>query len=375
MDHRDKYETEMHETIRGLYQGIVEPDAWQRSLAALCRATDSAYGSLVVLDTIHDRFTVNQVVNPVPEAAAAYHRDFEPVDPAHRFTAELNAGDWYVDTRELGGHHAMYRLPFYGEFIRAYGMSSVAGCLVERRPDYDVFLALQRAAGRDSYLPHEVQGIDWAIPHLRQAIALREHAQACLAMSALSATLLDQFAFAVLVLLADGRLLMGNRQGKDWLRRLLPAAGRTTAWTLSRSFHEMLQAACDPAAPIPARGARARAADGCEASVVVVPLPPQHRLAQDWQQPAALVMVHEVKEVPPLLGSLLRDLYGLTPAEIRLATALAGGAGLPEACARLGIHRETSRSQLKSIFQKTGTGTQARLAHLLTQLGAALVDA
>jgi len=66
---------------------------------------------------------------------------------------------------------------------------------------------------------------------------------------------------------------------------------------------------------------------------------------------------------------VLRDLYGLTPAENRLAMLLTQGMGLPDACAHLGIKRETSRSQLKSIFTKTNTGTQAQLSHLLTRLG------
>jgi len=362
---------EMHETIRDLYLGIVEPDAWRRGLDALCRATASAHGSLVVRDTINDRFTVSQVINPAPDALAAYEQHFEPLDPAHPFTARLREGEWYIDTRELGGQ-AMRKLPFYGEFIRAYGMSSVAGCLVDRRPDYDVLIALQRAADQEAYLPDELHALDWAIPHLRQAIALREQAQASLAMNALSAQLLDQLSFGVIVFLADGRPLLSNHNGERWIRYLLPSGSKTADWVFTQPFRTMLQAACDPASPMPARGTRARAADGREASIVVLPLPPQHPLAHPWQLPAALVVVHEFSEVAPELGAVLRDLYALTPAEIRLATALATGAGLPEACERLGIHRETSRSQLKSIFNKTGSSSQAQLAHLLTQLGTGL---
>ena len=75
------------------------------------------------------------------------------------------------------------------------------------------------------------------------------------------------------------------------------------------------------------------------------------------------------------MSALLRDLYGLTPAENRLAMLLTTGIGLPDACLQLGIKRETSRSQLKSIFTKTNTSTQAQLAHLLTRLGSVLTEA
>ncbi len=56
--------------------------------------------------------------------------------------------------------------------------------------------------------------------------------------------------------------------------------------------------------------------------------------------------------------------FGLTPAEARLACRIASGAGIDEAAAALGISRETVRSQLKAVFAKTGTRTQAGLAAL-----------
>lgn len=106
----------------------------------------------------------------------------------------------------------------------------------------------------------------------------------------------------------------------------------------------------------------------------MLPLPPAHRLASRWQRPAALVAVREVGAAPPqpLLAGVLRELYGLTASEVRLATVLTAGIGLPEACARLGIRHETARSQLKAIFNKTETGSQASLAHLLSELGACM---
>jgi DNA-binding CsgD family transcriptional regulator len=103
-------------------------------------------------------------------------------------------------------------------------------------------------------------------------------------------------------------------------------------------------------------------------------VPPAHRLALDWQHPAVLVAVHEGSERPFPVSAVLRDLFALTPAEMRLATLLTTGVGLPEACEQLAIRRETSRTQLKSIFTKTGTRTQAQLAHLLTRLGVGLVQ-
>lgn len=41
---------EMHETIRGLYLGVFDPLAWQRSLNALCEQSGSIQASLLMPD-------------------------------------------------------------------------------------------------------------------------------------------------------------------------------------------------------------------------------------------------------------------------------------------------------------------------------------
>jgi DNA-binding CsgD family transcriptional regulator len=61
----------------------------------------------------------------------------------------------------------------------------------------------------------------------------------------------------------------------------------------------------------------------------------------------------------------LRDRYGLTPAEARLAALLAADYSLEEAAEELGLAVGTVRTRLKSIFCKTDTHRQASLVRLL----------
>jgi DNA-binding CsgD family transcriptional regulator len=59
--------------------------------------------------------------------------------------------------------------------------------------------------------------------------------------------------------------------------------------------------------------------------------------------------------------ALLKNRFGLTPAEARLVLRLVSGGSLRSAARALGIKYETVRTHLKSIFQKTGTRRQAEL--------------
>ncbi|TWG84262.1 DNA-binding CsgD family transcriptional regulator [Cupriavidus gilardii J11] len=365
-------EGEIHGVIRGLYEGILEPEAWQRSLHVLREISDSAQAAMVVLDKVHQRFSVSEFANPIDGLLEAYHQTYQAIDPGHAFAPQINVGDWYVDTRDLGTD-AMARHDFYGEFLRGFGLGSVMACLVARHPSYEVYFSLVRPADRPMFTPDDGRKLDWAIPHMRQAMALRERTAELTALQHLSTQVLDRLNFGVIACAADGRALMHNTRGGQWVRRVLPSAtSRDSGWTLSRPFGAMLEAACRPEQPVPAQAAMAQSREGDRAGIVVLPLPPSHALAASWQQPMALVAIHEKRPTPALFGQILRELYGLTPAETRLANLLLAGTGLPEACERLGIGRETSRTQLKSIFVKTGTGGQAQLSHLLTGLTACL---
>lgn len=57
----------------------------------------------------------------------------------------------------------------------------------------------------------------------------------------------------------------------------------------------------------------------------------------------------------------LRQLFGLTPAEARLACALANGYTIDEYSSAMGVTRNTTRTQLASVLGKTQTRRQADL--------------
>lgn len=80
------------------------------------------------------------------------------------------------------------------------------------------------------------------------------------------------------------------------------------------------------------------------------------------------IVVIDPDASPRNLDQVLREVLGLTSAEVRLANALLRGDDLTGAAERFGVSRNTVRSQLQSIFGKTGTSRQGELVRLLTQL-------
>jgi DNA-binding CsgD family transcriptional regulator len=84
--------------------------------------------------------------------------------------------------------------------------------------------------------------------------------------------------------------------------------------------------------------------------------------------PAVLVTLADTRPDDALLSAQLTESFALTQAEIRVALALLNGASPRHAAAMFGVSLNTVRSQMASIFGKTGTAGQAELSRLMLRL-------
>jgi DNA-binding CsgD family transcriptional regulator len=103
---------------------------------------------------------------------------------------------------------------------------------------------------------------------------------------------------------------------------------------------------------------------------LMVQLVPVVGVANDFLNPVSAIVLLtdlEANVTGPEKG-VLADAFGLAPAEARLAAQIVAGETLPEIAHREGVSRETLRSRLKSIFEKTGTSRQSELVLLLAKL-------
>ncbi|MCP3735928.1 LuxR family transcriptional regulator [Sphingomonas sp. RP10(2022)] len=84
--------------------------------------------------------------------------------------------------------------------------------------------------------------------------------------------------------------------------------------------------------------------------------------------PATVVLTRRARVLGDRVATALRDRFGLTQGEARIAVLLARGESLADAARTLGLTLETARNYSKRIFAKTGTRGQAALIrHILTE--------
>jgi DNA-binding CsgD family transcriptional regulator len=66
--------------------------------------------------------------------------------------------------------------------------------------------------------------------------------------------------------------------------------------------------------------------------------------------------------------AVLREVFGLTHMEARVASVISTGASPEQAAGEMGIAVVTARNHLKAVFAKTGTHRQSELVALLAAL-------
>src|SRR5690606_35590809 len=78
-----------------------------------------------------------------------------------------------------------------------------------------------------------------------------------------------------------------------------------------------------------------------------------------------IILLTDLDRQPPPSSALLAQVFGLTEAEARIASALTSGLSLTEAADRYGVTRETAKTHLNAIFFKTDTNRQSALVGLI----------
>jgi DNA-binding CsgD family transcriptional regulator len=97
-------------------------------------------------------------------------------------------------------------------------------------------------------------------------------------------------------------------------------------------------------------------------------LSPQREMGSFGLRPVAMLIFYHPASAPSIDASLLYAVFGLTPAECRIATLLAEGMSLKQIAQAQGTQHDTVRKQLRSIYQKTSTNRQPELIRLLLHL-------
>lgn len=203
---------------------------------------------------------------------------------------------------------------------------------------------------------------------LRIALELMTQCRQLSQRAAYSAVLLDSLRLPLMMLDHSLRLLAANRHAQALIERVSIGAGKhsiSLRGLSSNRFSIAVREACDQTLPALGSVLPLPEAEGHFRQVLVLPIMLRQLVRSER---AALILVQGTAGSPASAQTLLQQVYGLTPAEARLAMLILEGLSPVDAAGNLQVGIATVRTQLSSILKKTGARKQAELVRRLSPL-------
>ena len=353
--------TELSDFIDGVYEASVVPELWPRVLRGFASLADADEGVLLSF-----RGADSHLVCSSPEFAelAAQHYAYEgAVERSQRLIALQHAG--FATDVDVFTDDEIRATPVYADFLIPRGYGAGIATSIEAPSGENIIFHCERAFDRGVYDEETVARLDALRPHLARAalwsarLGLQQAraATAALELVGLPAAVLGRRGQAIAVndLLAGmmprivqdlpSRLALVHPGADALLKAALETITRRGGDGRPRSI-PVPAAGDDPPAIVhlvPIRGAAHDIFAGATAVLVATPVVPQ--------------------AVPG--ATVLQGLFDLTPAEAKVAKAIAHGDTSAAIAAASGASLSTIRNQVAAVLAKTGLSRQADLVGLL----------
>jgi len=360
--------TEIDHIIGDIYSAVTAPDGFQQFVNRLVTAFRLKAAMLFTHNALNGEAKGMWQQGIAREWMERYAIEYGPEDMLAKHLATSSIASFYASNVHLS--EAQYtNSRFYREWIIPQGVGSAAGAVVLREGVWSTQVVLQRSMSQPKFTELDLQLLDRLVTHLQRAVQMRHRFGELHRGKMLFTAGLDVVAMPSILLDEWGCVLYCNRAAD-----LLMTRGNglwvdnhylcTNNLALTKQLNlEVLLAV-----------GTSRGSGTMVPGVVVIPRPERASLTlmvlpmntpDSELKGAAVLFIYDPSESPAAKPGLVARLFSLTLAEAELAVALCSGKTLEEAAIvrRTSVH--TVRSQLKSIFNKTGTHRQTDLVTLL----------
>jgi len=205
------------------------------------------------------------------------------------------------------------------------------------------------------------------LPHIQRSVRIARRIGQAELSAARSSTALDHAPSPVLLLGENFELAYANPAGRALIAkyRLEDGGGRIRLG--SAALHDQIRRLLEPGQTNHCQALRLSCCETGEVPALAMRIDPDRLGGASTSGGVARLMVVAANnpEVNEVQIDHLREWFGLTHAEARLAAVLADGGTIDDHCQLRGVSTNAARFLLKGIFAKTGVGRQAELVRLL----------
>ena len=379
---------DIHDLIGVIYEAASAPERWGDIVRKIRLATHSHFGMLWLgnPNCSVEEFAANQ-----GNFLAFEHENFSSLSDFEGFVLrrqDPSLTEPYAQLahrvplrRAVVGHEFVpidefKKTEFYHQVAAPAGNVHLLGSIMSRRNGRIDAITFYRPDKAWNYGPAELRLIDVFIPHIRRSLSLYKELQKAGLQAAVLQNSIDALTSALILLNHNGKVvflnaaagrLLERTRGLRVVRDRLCAARHVDTLQLERLIKE----ATGTNGRRPIGGAvtiqQAFGEQSLQVAAAPLPLDNEATLVSDLKA-AALLIIHDPSEQSHVPQTLIRSMFGLTPAEARLLLAVSNGQSLKEYCDEHHVTHNTARTHLRTVFAKTSTSKQSDLVRLTSGL-------
>ncbi len=247
------------------------------------------------------------------------------------------------------------------------------GGTVVNHSSYVVSLGLLRSSEKGGLAEEENALLNALAPHLRRAFRINYYHDTIKRDGIATSEILHRIPMGIVLVDATAKPIFINRQADTMASTsecLRIGHASLTAYTSKENklLHQLISNATCENAVEQESGAMSITCPSTQQAlqILVTPLKQSHMLVEvSDPNHTAIVFISNPDRRKEFSLRVLCSLYGLTTAEARTARELANGQSVEEVAQILNVSKNTVRSHLKAIFQKTRLNRQSELIKLV----------
>ncbi len=366
-----KQASKLSELVGLLYESALDERLWPGMAAKLAQAFDAPSA---VLKIDHHQQASADILQVTDNFAIATS------DPAwaehwHRHDLWVQETAWRkltgaVTSQSLMPDAKLMHTDFYNEWLRPLMIHTGVGALVPMGADGTGVIGVHRPSGSAHFDQHDANKLNALIPHIQQALRLRQHLHSAQSNMLALDQALEAARLAIVALDHEARLLFANALAEAILQAdgpLQVTAGRVRARRATDDAElQHLIKINSQQKPGGQQGGAMRVGQGGPTPLTLSFVPLRARAHElSTLAPATLLLIRSIHTPAETGAETLKQLFALTPSEARVAMALAQGHGLEDIATLTRTGLGTVRTHLKSAMAKTGTRRQSQLVALV----------
>ena len=358
-----------------LYAAPTDPLRWREFLDQLCELCNVSKAALIAHDLARDDHRILAAKgDEILSSGHLYEDYYWQFDQWTSSFCQSSKKGKVILGEEVWPKQELLKSVYFNEFLSKYDISQLLGSPFMAKPGVFESISLYRGPNEDSFGEEQLSVLKIINPHLEMALETRRKLLSLESKISDLENALNSLQSALILVDESGKVCFMNRM-----------AERTIAQSDCLSIHNgrLIASRSQETSKIRATVEKAIALSKGDQSVECGVLPinragrrPVHVFITPASsnglalpgRAAAFIFIDDLDLQPLVPADVLRTLFGLTPAETRLALSIHAGNSVSESAEHNGVGRETAKSQMSAILAKTGTRRQGELVKLLSRL-------